>query len=135
VRPLGKYLLLEIPGWLGASLVLYFAHRSWGLSSGLAWVLLAVWIGKDFALYPALRGALADDGNVMPSDLLIGAAGVVTRSLDREGYVRVGAELWRARLEGGAAAAEIRQGTRVRVTALQDLTLSVEAVSDKSPER
>ena len=127
MRPLGKYLLLEIPGWLGASLVLYFAHRSWGLSSGLAWVLLAVWIGKDFALYPALRGALADDGNVMPSDLLIGAAGVVTRSLDREGYVRVGAELWRAELARGAPSLGV--GSEVRVCEVRGLTLVVEPVA------
>jgi membrane protein implicated in regulation of membrane protease activity len=124
-------LLLEIPGWFVASLVLYYAHHTWGLSIGLAWLFLAVWIGKDFALYPALRGALADGDSVMSSDLLIGAVGVVTRSRGRESYVRIGAELWRAEPVHGAPSLDMGSGVRVRE--IRGLTLVVEPVAPDEP--
>ena len=95
-----------------------------------AWLFLAVWIGKDFALYPALRGALADD-SVMPSDLLVGAAGVVTRSRGREGYVRIGAELWRA--EPVHDAPSLGVGSEIRVLEVRGLTLIVEPFASSDP--
>ena len=60
VRPLTKYALLEVPGWFVASGALFAAHRWLGLPADIAWALLAVWIGKDVALYPLVRGALTD---------------------------------------------------------------------------
>jgi membrane protein implicated in regulation of membrane protease activity len=131
VRTLGKYLLIEIPGWLVASGVLYYAHHTWGLSYGLAWIFLAVWIGKDLALYPAMRSALADGDSVMPADLLIGAVGVVTRSRDREGYVRIGAELWRA--EPVHDAPSLGVGSEIRVREVRGLTLIVEPFASSDP--
>ena len=124
-------MLFEFPGWLGASLVLYFAHRSWGLSSGLAWTLLALWIAKDFALYPVFRGALADGGSAMPHEALVGATGVVTHSRGREGYLRVGAELWRFETMRGGP--DLAVGRKIRVREVRGLTLIVEPFASDEP--
>ena len=141
-RVLAKYLLFQVPGWVGAVAVLWALVRWWELEPKLAVLLFGLWLVKDLVLFPVLRigyetrGAGADAA-------LIGASGVAQEDLqpDCVGYVRVGAELWRARLGGGSAAAEVRQGSPVRVTALRDLTLTVEASSvrtaesSRSPER
>ena len=54
-------------------------------------------------------------------EALIGARGQVVVDCKPEGQVRVEGELWRARCEAGAGA-----GERVRITALEGLTLVVE---------
>ncbi len=134
-RVLAKYLLFQVPGLVGAVAVLWALVRWWELEPWIAVLLLGLWIVKDIALFPVLRigyetrGAGADVA-------LVGASGVAQEDLrpDRVGYVRVGAELWRARLDGASAAAEIRQGAPVRVTALQDLTLTVEALPESVPD-
>lgn len=54
------------------------------------------------------------------AETLIGKAGVATTDLWPEGQVKVDGELWQARCDGGADA-----GTRVVVTGLEGLTLSV----------
>ena len=54
-------------------------------------------------------------------EALIGRAGVATTDLWPEGQVKVDGELWQARCEGGADA-----GTRVVVTGIEGLTLTVE---------
>jgi membrane protein implicated in regulation of membrane protease activity len=60
----------------------------------------------------------------VPAEHLIGARAIAQQELAPEGYVRVGAELWRARLRdpGGRAAA----GTALRVCAVRQLQLQVE---------
>ena len=59
---------------------------------------------------------------------LVGATGEVTEALAPVGQVRVLGELWEAR-----AASELPPGTRVRVVALDGLTLEVEP--DDSPRQ
>ena len=56
---------------------------------------------------------------------MLGALGVAQEDLapEQTGYVRVGAELWRAQLCGGECVAK---GAAVRVTEVRDLTLQVE---------
>jgi membrane-bound serine protease (ClpP class) len=61
---------------------------------------------------------------------LIGAEGVVTRTLKPEGTVLVASESWSAASDG----APIAKGTRVRVKALQGLRLVVEPVEQAAPE-
>ena len=134
-RVLAKYLLFQVPGLVGAVAVLWALVRWWELEPWIAVLLLGLWIVKDLALYPVLRIGYETRG-AGPEAALVGASGVAQDDLrpDRVGYVRVGAELWRARLDGGSAAAEIRQGAPVRVTALRDLTLIVEALPDESSD-
>jgi membrane-bound ClpP family serine protease len=95
------------------------------LSLPLAAGLLAAFVAKDFALYPLVRVAYEpsrSDG----AGSLVGALGTVKGRLDPEGWVRVGSELWRARVD--AAHAPIEAGAAVRVIDVRSLTLWVEPV-------
>ncbi len=56
---------------------------------------------------------------------LIGATGEATERLAPSGHIRVLGELWEAR-----SSAEVPPGARVRVVAVNGLTLEVEAVDD-----
>jgi membrane-bound ClpP family serine protease len=121
--PFARYVLLEIPGWIVAAVVLVLLARSGRLEASTAWMLLAIWIAKDFALYPVLRVGYqhsAPDG----SGSLVGALGTARERLDPSGYVRVGSELWRAELAQGQPPVEA--GGSVRVVAVHRLTLRVE---------
>jgi membrane-bound ClpP family serine protease len=55
------------------------------------------------------------------AETLVGAEGVALGALEPDGQVRVGGEIWRARSE-----APVPAGCRVRVTAVEALTLVVE---------
>jgi membrane protein implicated in regulation of membrane protease activity len=121
----GKYVLLQVPGWFLAAGLLTAGVRWWELSPRLALALFAVWILKDVLLFPLLRVAYESHGGVGGADALVGARGVATVDLDSAGYVRVGPELWRAELAEGSG--PIRRGARVRVRAVRGLTLEIEA--------
>lgn len=117
-----RYLLLELPGWFVAALVLTVLVRHWDLSPGTALLLFGLWVAKDFALYPVLRIAY-EDGPSHGTDDLVGSVGTVRERLDPTGWVRVGSELWRAEIAAGEAPLE--PGATVRVLAVEDFTLRV----------
>jgi len=122
-RALARYVFLEIPGWVAAAALLMLLVEYWELAPRTALLLFALWVAKDFALFPVLRIAYEDappDG----TDRLLGALGTTRGRLDPEGWVLVGSELWRAELAPGQAPLE--RGAAVRVTAVRGLTLSVE---------
>jgi membrane protein implicated in regulation of membrane protease activity len=120
---LAKYLLFQTPGWILASFVLLYLVRRWDLSPWLASLLLALWLIKDLALYPLLRKSYAG-GRRDPGEHLVGALGTARERLDPVGYVRVGAELWRAAVSNEHA--PIESGASVRVKSVRGLTLEVE---------
>jgi membrane protein implicated in regulation of membrane protease activity len=131
-RVLAKYLLFQVPGWVGAVAVLWALVRWWELDPRLAALLFGLWLVKDAVLFPVLRIGY-ETPEAGAADRLVGESGVTQDALqrDRVGWVQVGAELWRARLDGDSTVAEIPQGAPVRVKALQDNTLIVEAVPDE----
>lgn len=118
-----KYVLLEAPGWALAAAILGLFVYQGNLSLALAGLLLGLWVGKDFVLYPVLRVAY-EDGNPGGTDGLVGALGTARERLDPEGYVRVGSELWRAVVARDRAPVEA--GAAVRVLEVRELTLRVE---------
>jgi membrane protein implicated in regulation of membrane protease activity len=120
----GKYALLQVPGALIVALLLAGAVRWWDLSVPLALGLFALWVLKDVALFPLLRVAYEPGGGGGGAEALVGAEGVARGPLAPTGYVRVGAELWRAELASQGEA--VADGTPVRVRAVRDLTLLVE---------
>jgi membrane-bound serine protease (ClpP class) len=61
---------------------------------------------------------------------LIGSTGEVREPLDPSGQIFIAGALWRARTTG---AGEVGLGTRVRVNAVDGLTLEVEPVADANP--
>lgn len=122
LRQFGTYLLLQIPGYLLAGLLLWLlVERGW-LSAGWAAAALLAWVGKDLALYPAMRRVFQP--SPLGGNALVGALGVVEAPLSPRGLVRIGGELWRAEpLRQGDS---IPAGTRVVVRGIHGLTLSVE---------
>ena len=118
-----RYLAFEIPGWLLAGGVLWALIEWWDLAPRTALLLFALWVAKDLLLFPVLRIAYEPQSGG-GADALIGARGTATQHLDPAGYVRIGAELWRARLAGGHDALPI--GAAVRVCEVRGLELIVE---------
>jgi membrane protein implicated in regulation of membrane protease activity len=119
---LGKYLLFQIPGWLVVGGLAWAAHRWLGLHPWLALAALLVLVVKDAVLFRFVRDAYAVHPRPAAA-LLLGARGVAVDELAPEGFVRVGHELWRARLAPGAA--PIPAGAPVRIESLEGLTLRV----------
>ena len=123
-RVFARYLAFEAPSWVLLLVVLIVLVRVWDLSTGLAAFVLALWVVKDLALFPVLRIAYEPAGGSGGAENLIGAIGTVSAALDPEGWVRIGAERWRARL--ALDQAPVPAGARVRVTRVDGLLLRVE---------
>ncbi len=120
----GKYALLQVPGAIVVGALLGAGVRWWDLDPRVAGGLFALWLLKDALLFPVLRIAYETDGvRGGPGDL-IGARGTAIQVLAPEGYVRVGAERWRARVLPGSESVPV--GAAVRVQAVEGLTLVVE---------
>ncbi len=122
-RTFVRYVALEAPGWVLAAVVAWWLVAKAGIAPWLAALGWALFVIKDFALYPWLRDAYAV-GEPDAAALLVGRTGIARERLDPSGYVRVGAELWRADLAPGCASVEA--GARVRVREVRGLTLIVE---------
>ena len=119
---LTRYVLLQAPSWAAASLAVAGLRHWLGLSLWIGAGLLAVWVLKDFALYPFLRRAY-EGGARTGAEELIGARGVARDELSPKGHVWVRGELWRAEVAAGRG--PISPGTPVRVQAARGLTLTV----------
>ena len=116
-----RYWAFQLPGALAVTGLLVALVHWWDLSPRLAAGFLALWVLKDLALYPFVRKAY-EPRSGGGADALVGAVATARDPLDPEGYVRVGHELWRARVRGGT----VEKGGAVRVLEVQGLTLVVE---------
>lgn len=123
----GRYLLFQIPGMLAAGLALYALEQWTDLTPRLAWILFGLWVVKDLVMFPVTRIAYETPARPHGPEALVGSEGVVQDQLvpGVEGWVRVGPELWRARLPDDALAVP-KQG-RVRVCGASGVILLVEA--------
>lgn len=119
-----RYLLFQIPGWIVVGAVLWGLHHWKGLPWSTVALLYALYVIKDFALYPFLRRSYEQDPR-SPTERLIGERGVVLERLAPEGFVRVRGEIWRA--AAGPADGPVEAGRRVRVEDVDGLTLMVKA--------
>ena len=130
-RLLRRYALYQLPEVVLGGLLLAVLVRFEIISRPLGFALFAVWVLKEAALYPFI-GRSYEPSVGSPADALLGVAGVVAARVTPEavGKVRIGPELWNARLEPGSPAAEI--GTEVCVEAVDGLTLRVRAVKSQS---
>ena len=121
-----RYALFQLPGAFAVAGLLFLLVHGWDLSPRIAALFLLLWVLKDAALYPFVRKAY-EPSSGGGADALIGAEATVCDRLGPEGYVRVGHELWRARLRGGTA----EKGDRVRVLEVRGLTLVVEPAPEE----
>ena len=127
-----RYFLLQVPGWILVAIVL-FGLRDWiGISLGWAVGLYAIYVVKDFVLFPFLRSAY-DTRTTTGIDRLVGELAVVKQPLAPKGLVAVGGELWKAVLAPGQE--EIGQGQRVRIESARGMVLVVRAEQDSSAPR
>lgn len=126
-RTFRRYVALEAPGWAIAAAVLAWCVQGFGLDARVAALLFALWVGKDFVLFPLLRDAY-EDSDPSPGAQLVGRVGEAREGLEREGWVQLGSERWRAALPRDAA--PLPPGAAVRVRAVRGLTLVVEPLPD-----
>ena len=126
-RALGRYVVLQIPGLFIAGVTLFVLVRWTSLSEPVAWGLVGLWVLKDLALFPIMRIGYATHAGAGGADGMVGAEGVAqeARAPGAPATVRIGPERWTARLAEGAT--PLPAGAPVRVVAVRDLTLLVEA--------
>jgi membrane-bound ClpP family serine protease len=125
-RVFARYLAFEAPSWVLLATALAVLVRGWDLELSVAAFVLALWVVKDLALFPILRIAYEPAGGSGGAENLIGSLGIVSADLDPEGWVRIGAERWRARLVPGHTPVSV--GAAVKVTSVEGLLLRVEPV-------
>jgi membrane protein implicated in regulation of membrane protease activity len=113
-----RYLGWQTPGWLAAAAVLLWLHQTFGLATWLAVTALALYIGKDLALYPAMRAVFRAAAPSVP----LGRRARAVNHLAPSGLVRVDGELWSARVRKG----DVPVNGEVIVREAQGLTLIVE---------
>ena len=119
-------------GLLGAAALVGagFAWRDAGHDLPVAAIIAGGVILAGFVVF-ASRKALAAHRNEpvrTGSEELVGSVGEVRMPLDPEGQVFIQGALWKAQASGSG---EIGPGTRVRVKAVDGLTLEVEPVADQ----
>ena len=117
-----NYVLLQIPGVVLVALGLVVLHYLEWLTLPIAVSILFAWIAKDAVMYRFI-GSSYGPGPPHGTDALVGQEGIVDCALSPQGSIRLGAELWTARVEGGADSQS--PGTRVRVTRVEGFVIVV----------
>ena len=112
-----RYMLIQIPSWVLAVIILSAIHAWFKMPAWAAVVLFVGYVVKDFALFPVLRRAYEPGGGT-GAKRLVGADGVV----EGNGYIRIRGELWRARQSDDQA---LERGASVRVVKADGMTLVV----------
>jgi membrane protein implicated in regulation of membrane protease activity len=125
-RTFARYVAFQVPGWMLAACAAWWLAAEADLAPWIAALGWGLFVIKDFALYPWVRDSYAV-GEPAASALLVGRTGVVRDRIEPSGsgYVRIGAELWRAELAPGCAAVDA--GASVRVHEVRGLTLIVQS--------
>ena len=120
--------LLGVGALVGAG----FAWRDAGHDLPVAAIIIAGVILAAFIIFASRKAITAhrDEPVRTGSEEMIGAVAEVREPLDPEGQVFVFGALWRARVSGGGP---IGLGNRVRIKAVDGLTLEVEPVPDRDP--
>ncbi|RMF71021.1 MAG: hypothetical protein D6738_14845 [Acidobacteria bacterium] len=127
-----RYVAFQVAGALGLLTALWVLHVLFGLAWWVIALVLALSILKDIVLYPKLREAYRPHAGLTGGETLVGRRGRATTQIDPEGWVRIGHEVWRARLMDGAA--PVRRDGPVVVRAVDGLTLVVTGEPEGAPQ-
>jgi len=108
-----------------------FAWRDAGHDLPVAAIIAAGLILAAFIVFASRKAIAAhrDEPVRAGSEEMIGSVAEVREPLDPEGQVFVAGALWRARVDEG----KVGLGNRVRIKAVDGLTLEVEPVADRDP--
>jgi len=118
-----RYLVFQLPSWMLAAVVLGALAWFDTLPGWVAGALVAALVVKDLLLFPRLRRAYGP-GPTDGAAAMCGALVEADTPLRPAGYVRFGAERWRARLKDSKGCVEA--GETLRVCEVDRLTLLVE---------
>jgi membrane-bound serine protease (ClpP class) len=120
--------LLGVGALVGAG----FAWRDAGHDLPVAAIVIAGVILAGFIVFASRKAIAAhrDEPVRTGSEELIGSVAEVREPLDPDGQVFVAGALWRAHASG---ADQMGPGTRVRIKAVDGLTLEVEPAADQDP--
>lgn len=120
--------LLGVAALVGAG----FAWRDAGHDLPVAAIIAAGVILAAFIVFASRKAIAAhrDEPVRTGSEELLGSVGEVRMPLDPEGQIFIQGALWKARATGSDG---IGLGNRVRVRAVDGLTLEVEPVADQDP--
>lgn len=122
-RPLVRYVLFQIPGWILAAALVYWLWPRTGLEPWLGGLALVAWVVKDFVMWPLVRVGYQTDVRHGAAEL-VGETAVVQTRLNPVGSVRIRGELWKARTEDDSDAS-LEGGTAVEVVGVAGMTLLV----------
>jgi membrane protein implicated in regulation of membrane protease activity len=122
-----RYWLYQLPGIFVAGLVLTLLVEKELISTRVAALLMGLWLLKELILFPITRVGYERGGRPHGADALAGRVGVLQGDIagDETGWVRLGPELWRVRLESGQG--PLAAGAQVRVVRVEGLVLRVSA--------
>ncbi|MEX2352786.1 MAG: NfeD family protein [Gammaproteobacteria bacterium] len=126
MKPLIRYTLLQIPGWVFLACLLWWANSNDWISFTTASWIMAAWLLKDALLYPLCKPAF-DDGPDIGPETLLGRETETIVALNPEGMIRLDGEHWTVRAKDKQT---IPSGQRVRVTAIEGLVLIVEIAGE-----
>jgi membrane-bound serine protease (ClpP class) len=120
--------LLGVAALIGAEV----AWRDAGHDVPVVAIVLSGVILAGFVVFASRKAIAAqrDEPVRTGSEEMVGAVGEVRSPLDPDGQIFINGALWRARAIGPG---EIGLGNRVRVRAVDGLTLAVEPVPDQDP--
>ncbi|MGD9898754.1 MAG: NfeD family protein [Calditrichaceae bacterium] len=124
-----RYIFLQIPGIVILSTILFAAGEWIDYPVWINLVIISLWLVKDVLLFPHVWHSY-DPSRPARSNNLIGGKGVANEPLNPEGMIRVGGELWRARLYDGAS--PVKKGGRVVIKEIQGLVLIVDHFETQS---
>jgi membrane protein implicated in regulation of membrane protease activity len=130
LKTITKYFLIQIPGWIVAAILLFWGWRLTWVPAQWALGIFAVWVAKDYIIYPLVRiGYEMNTKTVI--EHLIGQRGIAKEILNPKGYVEVRGELWQAEIGTGKEA--IPSGRSIIVTTVRGSRLIV-SPEDIRPE-
>ena len=120
--------LLGVAALVGAG----FAWRDAGHDLPVVAIIIAGVILAAFVVFASRKAIAAhrDEPVRTGSEELVGSIAEVREPLDPEGQIFVAGALWRARVSDGST---IGLGNRVRIKAVDGLTLEVEPAADRDP--
>jgi membrane-bound serine protease (ClpP class) len=119
---LKRYVLFQIPAIVILTLLYFLINEFYPIPVLIFLVFIAIWILKDIILYPFTWKAY-DVRRTSIEQALVGEKGIVIKSLNPEGHVRIKGEIWKAQIQSGGA--NIKKGSKVIVERANGLKLIV----------